>query len=85
MARKERRAEMREIGKKLFILKTDPVLLALIKDKELSDTVQNNLMFLEQGEYVDKDIQMKYMRILNWMQTIKSLEYRLTILRGNNK
>ena len=82
MARLERRAEMREIRKNLLALKSDKILTALMKDKEFGDTVQKNLGVLARGEHSDTALQMKYLKVINYIQTVNQLEERLRVLRG---
>jgi hypothetical protein len=82
MARRERRAEMRQISKELALLKQDPIYLNLLHDDSLAKVVQENLVFLEKGEYIDKDIQLKYGKVINFLQTVNQLQYRLKALRG---
>lgn len=92
MGRIERRKEIREIKKAIIALQNDPIYINLLHDEDLGKTVKENLVFLEKGEYQDKDIQFKYDKIMDYIQTQNQLAFRFreltknsVFLRGDNK
>jgi hypothetical protein len=56
-----------------------------MKDETFAKVVKDNLVLLRAGEMPDKDIQFKYGKVINFLQTIVGLEQRLAELRGRGK
>jgi hypothetical protein len=81
MNRRERRIEIRRLKKEINALQSDPTYLTLLQDEELGKIIKDNLVFLEKGEYIDRDIQLKYGKAINFLQTLNQLRYQLNELQ----